>query len=96
MCLAEKIAFVTGAAAGIGRAVVTELVQRKAFVLAADIDREAVRTLVTQLSNTTALVLDVTEESAWLSAFRTIDHLDIFIFGSWHFSRKARGRHDLG
>ena len=79
MCVAGKIAFVTGAASGIGRAVVTELVQRKAFVLAADIDGEGVRALATQLSNTTALTLDVTEESAWRSAFQSIEHLDIFI-----------------
>jgi len=66
MCFAQKIALVTGAASGIGKAVVTELVQRKASVFAADIDSERVRALATQLSNTTALTLDVTEESAAL------------------------------
>jgi NADP-dependent 3-hydroxy acid dehydrogenase YdfG len=79
MCFAEKIALVTGAASGIGKAVVTELVKRKASVLAADIDSERVRALATQLSNTTALTLDVTDETAWQSAFQSIDHLDIFI-----------------
>jgi 3(or 17)beta-hydroxysteroid dehydrogenase len=79
MCVAGKIALVTGAASGIGRAVVTELVQRNASVIAADIDGERVRALAEQLSNATAITLDVTEESAWQSAFQSIDHLDIFI-----------------
>jgi NAD(P)-dependent dehydrogenase (short-subunit alcohol dehydrogenase family) len=79
VCLANKIALVTGAASGIGKAVVTELVQRKAFVFAADIDGDRVRDLASQLNNTTALTLDVTEESAWQSAFQSIRHLDIFI-----------------
>jgi hypothetical protein len=55
VCLANKIALVTGAASGIGKAVVTELVQRKAFVFAADIDGDRVRDLASQLNNTTAL-----------------------------------------
>jgi len=79
MYLTGKIALVTGAASGIGKAVVTELVQRKASVIAADIDTGRVRALAAQLSNTTALTLDVTDESAWQSAFQSIDHLDIFI-----------------
>ncbi len=79
MCFSEKIALVTGAASGIGRAIVKELVQRKAYVFAADIDSERIRDLATQLSNTTALTLDVTQESSWESAFQLIDHLDIFI-----------------
>jgi len=79
MCFTGKSALVTGAASGIGRAVVTELVRREASVFAADIDSERVRALATQLSNTTALTLDVTQESAWQSAFRSIDQLDIFI-----------------
>ncbi len=79
MCFAEQIALVTGAASGIGKAVVTELAQRKASVFAADIDTEGVRTLAAQLSNTTALTLDVTDEADWQVAFQAIDHLDIFI-----------------
>ncbi len=79
MCFAGKIALVTGAASGIGRAVVTKLVQRKASVIAADIDGDGVRALAAQLSNTTAVTLDVTKESAWQSAFQSIDQLDVFI-----------------
>jgi NAD(P)-dependent dehydrogenase (short-subunit alcohol dehydrogenase family) len=79
MCFAQKTALVTGAASGIGRAVVTALVQRKASVFAADIDTDGVRTLATHLNNTTALTLDVTDETFWRSAFQSIDHLDIFI-----------------
>jgi NAD(P)-dependent dehydrogenase (short-subunit alcohol dehydrogenase family) len=79
MCLAQKIALVTGAASGIGRAVVIELVRRKAFVIAADVDGDGVRDLAKRLSNTTALTLDVTQERAWQSTFKSIDHLDIFI-----------------
>jgi NAD(P)-dependent dehydrogenase (short-subunit alcohol dehydrogenase family) len=79
MCFAEKIALVTGAASGIGKAVVTELAQRKACVFAADIDTERVRTLAAQLDNTTPLTLDVTDEADWQAAFQAIDHLDIFI-----------------
>jgi NAD(P)-dependent dehydrogenase (short-subunit alcohol dehydrogenase family) len=82
MCLTGKIALVAGAASGIGRAVVTELVQRKASVFAADIDTEGVCALATQLGNTTAVTLDVTQESAWQTAFRSIDHLDIFILAA--------------
>lgn len=79
MCFADKIALVTGAASGIGRAVVAELAQRRAFVFAADIDVQGVHALATQLGNTTPLTLDVTEEGAWQSAFQSIDRLDIFI-----------------
>ncbi len=79
MSLLGKVALVTGAASGIGRAVVAELVERNATVFAADIDGVGVQALATQLNNITAVTLDVTDESAWQSAFQSIDQLDIFI-----------------
>jgi 2-keto-3-deoxy-L-fuconate dehydrogenase len=79
MSFAGKIALVTGAASGIGRAVATELVHRGAEVLAADIDVVSLRGLVAELGNTTPLTLDVTDENAWQSAFQSIERLDVFV-----------------
>lgn len=78
MSFANKTAFVTGAASGIGRAVVEELARRDAKVFAADVDVENLNKLALQ-PRITPIALDVTDENAWAAAFQSIDGLDIFV-----------------
>jgi len=79
MSFAGKIALVTGAASGIGRAVAKELARRGAGVLAADVNVEDLQKLADESGDITALALDVTDEKAWQSAFDSIDRLDLFV-----------------
>ncbi|MEU1090733.1 2,3-dihydro-2,3-dihydroxybenzoate dehydrogenase [Streptomyces sp. NPDC005892] len=64
----DEVAFVTGAAGGIGEAVVRALAERGAVVAAADRDAEGLREVVAKLTaeglRVTAFPLDVTDSSA--------------------------------
>ncbi len=63
--LAGKVAAVTGAASGIGRALCTELVKRGALVAAADIDESGLRkTAELAAGRVTLHVVDVREQQA--------------------------------
>jgi len=68
--LKDKVALVTGAAGGIGRAICTRLAEEGAHIVASDI-KDA------------ALVLDVTSEASWAAAISTIEakygRLDILV-----------------
>jgi rhamnulose-1-phosphate aldolase/alcohol dehydrogenase len=64
--LATRIAFVTGAGSGIGRAIAHRLAAEGACVAVADIDEGAARTVAAELGNTDvaiAVTVDVTDEA---------------------------------
>ena len=59
-----KVAIVTGAASGIGRALATELAAQGARVVVADIDGDAARAAAAEIPEATAYTLDVTDADA--------------------------------
>ncbi len=61
----DKLALVTGAGSGIGRATATLLAREGAMVLVADIDAQATQAVATEIGHAEPLVLDVTDEEAW-------------------------------
>jgi 3(or 17)beta-hydroxysteroid dehydrogenase len=78
--LAEKRAFVTGGASGLGEAIVRRFVTEGASVVIADIDEAAGITLATQIGAAARFVrLDVTSEANWLAALGTCDALDVLV-----------------
>jgi NAD(P)-dependent dehydrogenase (short-subunit alcohol dehydrogenase family) len=71
--LKHKIALVTGAARGIGEAVVRTFVSEGAFVFVTDINQVAGSTLASCLGARAAfLPLDVRDEQAWMSAINVV------------------------
>src|SRR5437868_6722961 len=68
----DKVALVTGAGSGIGRATATLLGSEGAIVLVADIDHEAAGAAVAAITSAGGLAepvpLDVSDESAWQRA----------------------------
>lgn len=86
--LDKKRVWVTGASAGIGRAVARELADRGATVIASARNREALNQLVTDClpRPVHALPLDVTDRQANLQAAKTIGErfggLDIALFNA--------------
>jgi NAD(P)-dependent dehydrogenase (short-subunit alcohol dehydrogenase family) len=70
--LHDKVALVTGAASGIGRATATLLASEGAIVLVADIDHEAAHAVATAITTAKGraepLRLDVSDEAAWQQA----------------------------
>lgn len=70
--VAGKIALVTGAASGIGRAIARELAEQGATVLVADIDENTALAVVAEIvdagGSAEAVALDVTEEDQWVDA----------------------------
>ena len=65
--LASRIALVTGAASGIGKAIATRLAAEGACVVIADLDAEKARTAAAELGSTDVAVgiaADVTDEAA--------------------------------
>jgi NAD(P)-dependent dehydrogenase (short-subunit alcohol dehydrogenase family) len=84
----RKRVWVTGASAGIGRAVVVELARRGATAIASARNREALDQLVTDCRShpVHALPLDVTDRQANLQAVKTIGEqfggLDIVLFNA--------------
>ncbi len=85
--IAGKIAMVTGAASGIGRAAALLFAREGARVAVADIDLAFAQTAADEITNegseAVAFQLDVTEESQWQSAVRDVlnrwGRLDILI-----------------
>jgi len=74
-----KIALVTGAASGIGRATSRELARAGADVLIADLNLEAALGLAGELPRSKAIEMDVTQASSIGAALDRISTLDILV-----------------
>ena len=72
-------ALVTGGASGIGAATCRALTAAGAHVTIADVDRQAAETLASELASASAMIFDITEETAVRQAFASIPSLDILI-----------------
>lgn len=80
MQLKDKIAFVTGGASGLGKAIATRFVAEGASVIIADIDKEGGEALVSELGQAVSFVeLDVSNEESWQNALESYDRIDILI-----------------
>ena len=78
--LTGRVAAVTGAGSGIGRAIATEFVRAGAHVHCLDRNSEAVRTVVADLgAMATAHACDVSDDVAVQSVFGAIGTLDILV-----------------
>ncbi|CDO38709.1 glucose 1-dehydrogenase [Novosphingobium sp. KN65.2] len=74
--IAGKVALVTGAASGLGEAIVRRFVQEGAHVVLADIDEAGGQALADDLGRAAAFVsLDVTSEPQWIAAFERVEAL---------------------
>ena len=79
MRLAGKLALVTGAASGIGRAVVKEFLREGAVVIAADIDEAGAAAAVDGAPPSRAVRLDVTQPEEWQRVMAEAGPLNIFV-----------------
>jgi 3(or 17)beta-hydroxysteroid dehydrogenase len=82
--LAGKVAFVTGAASGLGQAIATRFVQHGANVVIADIDATAGTQAAQTLGAAARFIkLDVTREDDWIAALEAahgaFDRLDVLV-----------------
>ena len=72
----NKVALVTGAGSGIGRATAVLLSREGATVVVADIDHEAAKTcaaeIIAQSGKATAILLDVADETQWRQAINAV------------------------
>ncbi len=100
--LAGKIAFVTGAASGLGAAMARAYVAEGAFVVIADIDDDAGQALAADLGQARFVHLDVTSEESWATAVATCERIDVLVnnagittLGSVEEVTLAQFRHEL-
>jgi 2-keto-3-deoxy-L-fuconate dehydrogenase len=77
--LTERIAAVTGAGSGIGRAIAAEYVRAGAHVHCIDRDAAAAADAAAELGNATAHACDVTDASAVTATFTAVGTLDILV-----------------
>ncbi len=89
--IAGKVAVVTGAASGIGRAIATRFVEEGARVAVADIDQEGGRAVVAELGDSAMFAeLDVADSEAWAPVMREVqsrwNQLDILVNNAGHAS----------
>ncbi len=81
--LQNKIAIVTGAGSGIGKAVALLFAKQGASVYVADINAEAANKTVDEIKaangNATPLVCDVTKQDAIKIAFAELSHIDLLV-----------------
>ena len=89
--LANKVALVTGAASGLGRAIATRFVEEGARVMISDINAEAGETVARELG---ALFIahDVSDEAAW----KTVLDETIQAYGELHILVNNAGMEDSG
>ncbi|HCZ00584.1 MAG: oxidoreductase [Rhodobacterales bacterium RIFCSPHIGHO2_02_FULL_62_130] len=75
MLLANRVAFVTGAGSGIGRAGALAMAAQGALVVVSDLDGQAARSVADAVAaaggRASALALDVTDDSALVAAIRS-------------------------
>ncbi|HEX8445762.1 MAG TPA: SDR family oxidoreductase [Sphingomonas sp.] len=104
--LTGKVAMVTGAAAGLGLAIVRRLVDEGATVIATDIDVAKGQAAVADLARTRFLPLDVRDETQWQAVTATIvadgltldalvNNAGITTMGSIEALSYAQFRHEL-
>jgi 2-keto-3-deoxy-L-fuconate dehydrogenase len=74
-----RVALVTGGASGIGEATCRLFASAGASVLIVDIDRERAERLSAELSGSSVVVCDITDESAVSGSLLTIPQLDILV-----------------
>jgi 2-keto-3-deoxy-L-fuconate dehydrogenase len=72
-------ALVTGGASGIGEAICRVFSASGASVTIADVDRDRVAALASELPNSSPLLLNVTDEAAAAAAIASMDVLDILV-----------------
>jgi 2-keto-3-deoxy-L-fuconate dehydrogenase len=77
--LAGRKALVTGGASGIGESVVRVLAGAGASVTIADIDEPRARSLAAEIPGTSALLLDITDETAVNAGIPALGALDILV-----------------
>ena len=77
MAFEGKVALVTGAASGIGAAVVAEFIRGGAFVIATDKNDVRLEAVWQNEPNVRTARLDVTSEDDWVELFLGIDRLDL-------------------
>lgn len=75
----NRIALVTGGASGIGEHTVRVLAEAGAHVHIADVNKQAAEELASQVANSNAVQLDVTDPDSVEAAFRAIPRLDILV-----------------
>ena len=91
-----KVALVTGAASGLGDAIVRRFAAEGAAVVLADIDADNGQALGKEMGpNAAFVVLDVTMEDQWISAFEEIDCAGITTYGSVEEVTLDAFRHEL-
>ncbi|BEV01424.1 glucose 1-dehydrogenase [Novosphingobium olei] len=100
--LAGKLAFVTGAASGLGAAIARAYAAEGAQVVVADIDEPAGTALATELGNAQFVRLDVTSEESWAEAVAPFARIDVLVnnagittLGSIEECTVAQFRHEL-
>lgn len=90
--LAGRVAIITGAASGIGRACAQRFLAEGAAVLAVDCDREALEAAAAQVTGLEPMVLDVTDEGAGAAMVRAA----VERFGGLHVLVANAGVHGRG
>ncbi len=80
----EKTAFITAAAAGIGRATALAYAREGARVIAADIDEDGLASLEQEMPEISTLALDVTDSIAVAAAAETHSSVNVLLnFAGW-------------
>jgi short-subunit dehydrogenase len=86
-----RIAVVTGAANGIGRATALALARQGASLAVMDLEPDRLASLATELGNARAYVLDCTDQAAVEAAFADIGRVDILFNNVGQSAREKAG-----